>query len=95
MRGGKIERRAIAGCEQFFLACAAALPHRTDGVDDVLRRQPIAARDFGRPGFAAAKPCTFRAQFRARRAMDRAVDPATAEQAAVCCIDDGIDVQAS
>ena len=34
VRGGKIERRAVAGCEQFFLACAAALPHRTDGVDE-------------------------------------------------------------
>ena len=43
MRGGKIERGAIAGRQQFVLALAAAVPHRPDRMDDVLCRQPIAA----------------------------------------------------
>ena len=47
VRGGEVERRAIAGGQQLLLALAAAVPHRTDRMDHVLRRQPIAARDFG------------------------------------------------
>ena len=38
MRGGKIERRAIARRQQFIFAFSAAAPHRTDGVDDVFGR---------------------------------------------------------
>ncbi len=60
-------------------------------MDNVLRRQPIAARDLGRAGFTAAEPFTFGQQLRPRGAMDRAVDPAAAEQAGIRGIDDGID----
>ena len=91
--GGKIERRAIARCQQFFLALSAAAPHRTDGVDDMLRRQPIAACDFGRSGRAAAEIFAFRAQLGPGRAMDRAVDTAAAEQGAVRGVDDGIELK--
>ncbi len=44
MRGGEIERRAIAAGQQRFLVGAAAVPDRPDRVDDVLRLQPVAAR---------------------------------------------------
>ena len=64
-------------------------------MDDMLRRQPIAARDLGRAGLAAAEGAAFGEQFRPGRAMDRAVDAAAAEQAAVGGIDDGVDARAS
>ena len=41
MRGGEIERGAVAGREVAVLAGAAAAPNRTDGMDDVFRRQTI------------------------------------------------------
>ncbi len=90
MRRREPKRTAIAGCEQAVLVVAAAFPHRTDGMNDVLRRQPVAAGDFGVAGFAAAQPPAFQEQFRPRRAMDRAVDSATAKQGTVRGIDDGV-----
>ena len=35
MRHGQVQRRAIAGRQQFLLALAAAVPDRTDRVNDV------------------------------------------------------------
>ena len=91
MRGGKIERRAIAGRQQLLLALAAAAPHRPDRVDHMLGRQPIAARDLGAAGLAAAERPAFGEQFRSGGAMDGAVDAAAAEQRAVRRIDDRIE----
>ncbi len=62
-------------------------------MDDMLRRQPIAARDLGRSGVAAAERPAFSEQLRPGGAMDRAVDAAAAEQRPVRRIDDGIDVK--
>ena len=95
VRGGEIERGAITGGQQFVLALAAAVPYRTDGVDDVLCRQPIAAGDLGRTGGAAAERAAFGQQLRTGRAMDGAIDAAAAKQARVRRVDDGVDAQAS
>src|SRR5579862_1826810 len=91
MGHGQVQRRAIAGCQQLLLTLAAAVPDRTDGVNDMLRRQPITAGDLGGAGRAAAKRSAFDKQFRSGGAMDRAVDATAAEQAPIGGIDDGVD----
>ena len=91
--GCEIERSAIAGREQRILVRSAAMPHRTDRMDDVFCREPIAARDLRRARLAAAERTAFGEQFRSGRAMDRAVDAATAEQRAVRGVHDRIDLQ--
>ena len=58
-----------------------------------LALQPIAARDLGRAGLAAAERPAFGEQLRSRRAMDRAIDAAAAEQRAVRRVDDRVDVE--
>jgi hypothetical protein len=60
-------------------------------MNDVEGRQAIAARDLGRAGFAAVERFAFLQQLRACGTMDRAVDPAAAEQRRVRRIDDGVD----
>src|SRR4051812_3825834 len=91
VRRGQIERGGVAGREQRILVRVAAVPHRTDRVDDVTRRQPVAARDFRRPGLAAAKRAAFGQQLRPCGTMDRAVDAAAAEQRRVRGVDDRVD----
>jgi hypothetical protein len=46
--------------------------------------------DFGIPGLAATKRAAFGEQPRSGRAMDRAIDPAAAEQRRVRGVDDGV-----
>lgn len=55
IRGGKIERGAVAGCQQFILARAAAVPYRPNGMDHMLRKQPVATRDLRAAGLTAAE----------------------------------------
>jgi hypothetical protein len=87
------EAAAVAGGEEPVLAPLASAPDRTDGVNHVTRRQAEARRDLGISRLAAAKLDTGRAEFRPCSAMDRAVDPATAEQSPVGGVDDGIDLE--
>ena len=87
----RAQRRAIAGREQIRLAARAAVPHRPDRVDDVFRRQVVAARDLRRAGGAAAERSAFRQQLPSGGAVDRAIDPAAAEQRGVGGVDDGVD----
>ena len=51
VRRRKIEGGAITGREQLLLASMSAAPDRADGMDDMPRRQAIAAGDFCRTGF--------------------------------------------
>lgn len=80
----------VAGDELFPLAILAAAPDRADGVDDVPAGQPIGPRELCLPDPAAAEPAALRQQLRSRRAMDAAVHAASAEEALVCRVDDGI-----
>ena len=89
--GGEVDGAAIARCQQLFLARGPAAPDRTDGVNDMLHRQPIAARDFRRSGFAATKGPAFGDEIRPGGAMDGAVDPAATKETTVGGIDDGIE----
>ena len=56
-----------------------------------LRLEPIAARDLGAAGLAAAERFAFLEQLGPGRAMDRAIDAAAAKQRAVRRVDDGVD----
>src|ERR1700675_3443914 len=91
MRHGQVQCRAIAGGKQLLLALAATVPDRTDGVNDVLGRQPMTPRDLGSAGRAAAERSAFDKQFRPRGAMDRAVNATATEQRLIGGIDDGVD----
>src|SRR5262245_44928156 len=72
----KVERRAIAGGQELILALLATAPHRADCMDDVLRFEPIPARDLCRAGFAAAQRLAFALELWSRGAMDCAVNAA-------------------
>ena len=91
--GRQHQRGGVAGGEQAFLVARAAVPDRSDRMDHVPGLEPVSAGDLGRPGVAAAERPAFRQQLRPGRAMDRAVDPAAAEQRRVRRIHDGVDVE--
>src|SRR5207248_3818094 len=90
VRESELEAAPVAGGEQLRLAARPAVPDGADGVDHVLRRQPIAARDLRVAGGAAAERSAFAQQFRPRGAVDCAVDPAAPEQAGIRRVDDGV-----
>src|SRR6202030_4316104 len=77
--------------KQLAFALTAAVPDRTDGVNDVLGRQPMTPCDLGSTGRAAAERSAFDKQFRSRGAMDRTIDATAAEQRLIGGIDDGVD----
>jgi hypothetical protein len=93
VRRREVERCRIAGGEQVVLVLAAAMPHRTDRVDDVLCREAIATGDLRRTRLAAAERAAFLQQFGTGRAMDRAIDAPAAKQRAVRGIYDGVERQ--
>ena len=72
---------------------ATAMPHGSDGVNDMPRFEAVALRDLGLACLAAVKHSAFRHEFRSRRAVDRAIHAATAEKRCIGGIHDGIDVQ--
>ena len=71
----------------------AAIPYRADGVNHVLRRQPISARDLCCAGRTAAQLFTLGAQLRTGGAMDCAIDAAATQQSPVSCVDDRIELK--
>ena len=89
----KIERGAIAACQQRFLVLAAAAPHRADRMDNVPGLEPVPAGDLGAAGVAAAQCFALGQQVRPGRAMNRTVDATTTEQRAIGGIHDGVDVE--
>ena len=84
---------AIAGGEQFILAFTAAVPYRADGMDDMLRRQSIAAGDFGLAGRAAIERAAFGKQFGPGAAVDRAIDAAPAKQRRIRGVDNRVNAE--
>jgi hypothetical protein len=89
----QFKRAAIAGGEQFILACVAAVPDRTNGMDHVPGRQPISAGDYGIAGRAAIQRAALGKQFGAGRPMDGAIDAAPAKERRIRGIDDGVNAQ--
>jgi BRCT domain type II-containing protein len=62
-------------------------------MDDEAGSQTISASDFRFPGFTTAERSTFDEQFRSRRAVNRAIDSAAAEQRCVSRVYDGVDLE--
>jgi hypothetical protein len=87
------DRTPIAGGQELVLALVAALPHRSDSMDHMARRQPISSGDLGIAGRTAAERSALREQLRSGRTMDRAIDASAAKQRVVSGVDDGIDSQ--
>jgi hypothetical protein len=86
----EFERAAITGRQRLVLALAAAVPDRSDGMNDMPRRQLVARSDPGAAGLAAAKRAAFGEQLRSGGTMNRAIDAAAAEQRSIRGVDDGI-----
>jgi hypothetical protein len=59
-------------------------------MNHVPRRQPVSQGDFGVAGLAAMEGTAFREKLGPRRAMDRAIDAAPAEQGRIGGVDDGV-----
>lgn len=76
----ELDGTAIARCQREIFAMAAATPDRADGMNHMPCRQPIRQRHLGAAGLAALQRAAFGQQFRPCRAMDSAIDAATAEQ---------------
>src|SRR5438067_2380068 len=90
---GDCQAGAVAAGQDVRFACIAAAPYRTDRMNDMPGRQPIAA---GQPCLsrrAATDPAAFGEEFRAGGAVNRAIDPAAAKQRRIGGIDDRIDRQ--
>ena len=84
----------VAGGKCRILTLAAAVPDRTDGMNDMPRRQPITPGQLGVAGAAAMERAAFGQQLRPGCAMDRAVYAAAAQQRSIGSVDNGIDAQA-
>jgi hypothetical protein len=59
-------------------------------MDHMPRGQTVTTCDFGAAGFASTERATFGKELGTRRAMDRAVDAASAEQRGIRGVDDGV-----
>ena len=83
----------VAAGQQFRLALFPVAIDRPDGMNHVTGLQSIAFRDLGLAGRAAVQATAFGQEPRPGGPMDRAVDPAAAQQAVVGCVNDGVDIQ--
>ena len=90
MYPAELQRAAIARGQRLVFAFSAAVPDRSDGMNDMPRRKPVALGDLGVAGFAAMKRAAFGEQLGSCGAMNRAVDAAAAEQRAIRGVDDGV-----
>jgi hypothetical protein len=93
MGPAEFDRSDIAGRQRLIFALVSTVPHRTDGMDHMPRRQTITLGDFRAAGLAAMERAAFGQQIRPGGAMDRAIDAATAEQRRVRGVDDGVNAQ--
>lgn len=70
----------VAGRQRLIFTLVAGIPDRSNRVDDMPRRQPIAGGDFSLAGLASAEGPAFGKKLRAGCAMDRSVDATAAQQ---------------
>src|SRR6185503_2421306 len=87
---GELQALAVAGGEKLRFSALAAAPHRSHGVDDVLRGQLVAPRDLRLAGRAAAERAAFLQQLAPRLAVDGAVHAAAAQQRRVRRVHDRV-----
>jgi len=99
MLPGQFQALVIARGQKDILVVVAhahlfiAMPHRADGVNDMLCRQVVARSHFRQPGGAAAERTTFCEQFRPCCAVNGAIHAATAQERFIGGVDDGIDLE--
>ena len=84
------DRGGVTRRQRLIFARVAAAPDRADGMDHMPRRQLVTFGDLGAAGLAAIEGAAFREQSGPRRAMDRAIDAAPAEQGRIGGVDDGV-----
>lgn len=72
---------------------AAVMPDWADGMDYVLRRQPVSASDLGVAGLAAAERAAFVKQFGPCRAVNGTVNATAPQQRRMCGVDDSVNAQ--
>ena len=80
MRLTNFDGAPVAGRQRLIFTLVAGIPDRSDRVDDMTRRQPIAGGDFCLAGLASAESAAFGKKLRAGCAMDRSVDATAAQQ---------------
>ncbi|GKQ55879.1 hypothetical protein BRSPCE3_67340 [Bradyrhizobium sp. Ce-3] len=89
----KLNAAAIARRQMGVLSTVAAIPDRTNGMDHVLRREPITLGDLGITRCAAVECSTLVKQFGPGRVVDRAVDAAAPKQRGIGRVDDGVNAE--
>ncbi len=90
---GNLHTAAIAVCQQGMFIIAASPPLRTDSMDNMPGGQVESRGENSLASCTTAYLSADSQQFRTGGSMDSPINPATAKQAAVCRIDDGIDVK--
>ena len=89
----EVENVPITSGEQPVLAALATAPNRSDSVDHVPGLEAESRRDLGLARLASAKRGASLLQIVARGAMDRTVNAASAKQALIGGVDDGVNVE--
>jgi len=89
----ELQTRPIRARENLGFARVAAAPDRPDGVDDVPSGQVVPSSDLRGARRRYTERARLLEQPRAGRAMDRAIDTATAQQRRVRRVDDRVDGQ--
>ena len=86
----KADGTDVARRQRLVFACAAAVPDRADGMNDVPSGQPVSQSDFGAAGLAAMEGAAFREKLGPSRPVNGAFDAAPAEQGRIGRVDDGV-----
>jgi hypothetical protein len=87
---GDFEGDAVAGGEKLLLIPVPALPHRSDGMDDVCRRQAVALRDLRAARRAPAQRAALGPKVRPGSIVDGTIDTPAATKRTIGRVDDGV-----
>src|SRR5947209_11974217 len=94
MRSAQFDRASVAGGKRRILGLVSTTPDRADGVDDVLRRQPVAPGDLGIARLAAVQRTALYQKLWPCSAMNGAIHSAATEQRRIRRVDDRVNAQA-
>ena len=89
----QLDGAAIAGSQQRILAMASAVPDGANGMNHIPCGQTVSLGNFGAAGLATTERATFGKELGTGRAMDRAVDAASAEERSIRSVDDGVNAE--
>jgi hypothetical protein len=83
----------VAASQLIVLAVISALPNGPYGMNDPSCRKPVAFGDASLARLAATYASAFFQKLWARSAVDGAIYTTTAQERAVCSVDDGVDLE--